>query len=666
MRPAEVSIELEPTVIELDESIIVKPGFFVKSPNALSSSQSQSSEEIRRLPGSLEDVVRATANLPGVAQAQAGRNDLIVRGGAPSENLFLIDDIEVSNINHFGTQGASGGPLSYIELDFVDRIRFYTGGYGVRYGDRLSSALSIRLREGRTDRIGGKATLSATKFGLNAEGPIGEGGSFLFSARRSYLDFIFKAAGFEFVPEYWDFLLKTTYRPDARNRISFLGISALDNVRLFNDTAEDRYENSRRLSNNQERFVTGASWQHVFPSGSFTASAGNTYVSYEYQQNDSLLNPFFISNSAENETYAKFETLVTASKSTRLSAGVTGRVVRTDGRILLDSFTTSYGEPLNIDNVYDLTGTKTAGYAQFAGSVGSFSATAGVRADYFDLIADQWAFSPRLATSLMLSPRLSLNGSVGRYHQAPSLVWLASNPYNRDLEQIRADHYIAGLEYLLRDDTRISIEAYTKRYADVPASSQQEFLVLSNTGAGFGGSEQNFGSFGLDSLRSDGRGRSYGIEVLVQKKLSESPLYGTLSLSLNRAEYAGIDGIYRDGAYDQRFIGNLTGGYVFNETWELAAKFRVVTGRPYTPFNTDGTQDPSLYHTERLPTDHSLDLRLDRRWFFGGWNLITYIDIQNIYNRKSYQIPRYNARTGEIERRNEIGIFPTLGISAEF
>ena len=231
---------------------------------------------------------------------------------------------------------------------------------------------------------------------------------------------------------------------------------------------------------------------------------------------------------------------------------------------------------------------------------------------------------------------------------------------------MRADHYVAGVDYSLRDDTRLRIEGYAKRYAGVPASIEQPFLVMSNVGAGFGGSEENFSAFGLDSLRSRGRGRTYGVELLLEKKLSESPLYGTAAISFNRSEYAGIDGVYRDGAFDQRLIVNLTGGYVFNQRWEIAGKLRIATGRPYTPYNADGTQDPSAYNTARLKTNHSLDLRADRRWFFGGWNLVTYIDIQNIYNYKSHELPRYDQRTGEIDSRNALGILPTIGITAEF
>ncbi len=665
-RPAEVSFELTPTTVELESNVVVRSGFFTKPPDATTSVQSQSSEEIRRLPGGFEDVVRATANLPGVAQVDGGRNDLIVRGGAPTENLYLIDGFRVSNINHFGTQGSSGGPLSYINLDFVENIRFYTGGFGVRYGDRLSSALSINLRDGRTDRFGGKATVSATQFGLNLEGPLGTNGSMLFSARRSYLDFIFKAAGFEFVPEYWDFMAKTTHQISPRDRLSILGIGALDNVRLFINDAEDRYENSRRLNTNMEQAVVGVSWRHLFSRGSVTSSLSQTFVDYDYRQNDSLLNPIFESASQERDLTADIDALVSVQSGLRLSAGLSGQRAESDGNIYLEPFTNTYGETFERDNDFDVDAFKGASYVQLVRDFGAISLTSGLRADYFDAIDNKWAVAPRFAVSADAAGRVTLSGSIGRYYQSPSLIWLGSNPVNRSLDFIRADQAVGGIEILARTDTRISIEGYYKRYRDVPASTEQEWIVLSNAGAGFGGSEESFTAFGIDSLVSEGRGRAYGLELSLQKKLSSSPLYGTVNLSLNRSEYTGLDGVYRDGSYDQTAIVNLTGGYIFNDEWEFSSKFRLATGRPYTPFNPDGTQDPERYNSERLSTSHALDVRVDKRWFFDGWNLTTYLDIQNIYNHIGDSTPRYNAREGIVETEDEIGILPSIGISAEF
>jgi hypothetical protein len=667
-KPADIHFELMESTVEL-EGVTVTTEYFQKSPDAPISVQTLGAEEIRRLPGGLEDVVRAISILPGVAQVQNGRNDLIVRGGAPSENLFVIDNIEVSNINHFGTQGASGGPLSYINLDFVDQTSFKTGGFGAKYGDKLSSVLTIDLKDGREDKLGGKATISASQFGLNLEGPTDENGSFLFSARRSYLDFIFKAAGFGFVPEYWDFLGKVTYTLSPKDQLNVLGIVALDNVKLFNDTEEKRFDNSRILSSDQTQALGGISWRHLFDKGFTNLTLSQTYNGYNFLQNDSLLNPIFKSASDEFETSLRGDIVFQLNKESELSFGVQGKFIDFNSNIILPiPFWTNFGQQLSVNSTLDTTAIKSALYGQWSLALASnVRMSLGARMDYFNLINDQFTFSPRFSLSYAPNDVLSFTGSVGQYHQAPSYIWLVANPVNRNLKYVAVTQYVLGTEYILRSDVKISLEAYVKDYADYPTSIARPYLVLANTGAGFGGSEDGYAAFGLDPLVSSGSGQAHGVELFLQKKLSEVPCYGLVSISWNEARFNALDGVSRSSAFDQRWIINLGGGYILNDAWEFSGKFRFATGRPYTPYNSDGSQDISAYNSVRIGSNHSLDLRVDRRWNFAGWNLITYIDVQNVYNRKAINVPTYDKRTKTVKQpEGGIALLPSIGISAEF
>jgi hypothetical protein len=630
------------------------------------STRSQSNEEIRRLPGGFEDVVRAVSILPGVAQAQPGRNDLIVRGGAPSENLFVVDNLEVFNINHFGTQGASGGPLSFINLDFVRQTTFSSGGFGARYGDKLSSVLTIDLREGRRDRFGGKAVISATQFGVNLEGPLGGQGSMLVSARRSYLDFIFKAAKLPFVPEYWDFLVKANYTLGPSDRLSILGIGALDDVKLFGETAEDRYDNSQILYSNQDIAVGGLTWSHTFAAGYWLVTAGRSYVDYDYRQQDTLGVPVFTDRSFETESSLRLDVVAHLAKWTEASAGVQAKRVGIRSAILLPGFWTNFGQRLSVDRQSDAAGTKGAFYAQLSQQAGRFRATAGVHADYFSLLDKDAVVAPRLSLSYAASEQTTLSASGGTYYQAPSLVWLASNDTNAALRFVRATQVVLGVDRLVGADARLSVEVYAKHYSDYPASVTQPFLVLANTGAGYGGSQEAYASFGIDPLVSAGRGDARGAELLYQKKLSETPWYGIVSVSLNQVRFTPLDGVERAGSFDQRWILNVGGGYLFNQRWEASMKFRLATGRPYTPYNPDGSQNVADVNGARIGTNHSLDVRVDRRWSFDDWNLVTYIDIQNVYNRKPIGIPRFNKRTMQLDQPGSIGILPSIGVTAEF
>lgn len=665
-RPVALDVEMVEKATEASE-IVVTSGYFQRNPDQVTSVQTLSSEEIRRLPGGFEDVVRAISTLPGVAQVANGRNDLLVRGGAPSENLYLIDNIESPNINHFGTQGAGGGPLSFVNLDFVNSTTFSSGGFGVQYGDRISSVLDIDLRSGRDDRLGGKATISASQFGLNLEGPVASDGTFLFSARRSYLDLIFKAAGFSFVPEYWDFFGKATYDLGPSDKISGLAIAAIDRVRTFNDTPDDIFDNSRILDNSQNQLVAGVTWKHLFGGGYFTTTFSRTLVEYQFNQADTLLNPIFRNTSTEDEFGLRTDATFLMGDRSEISFGGQAKTTR----FLADIFLDQPGLNLDIqpsDRFY-----KGALYAQFSQGLWSGArVNFGGRVDYFSGIDTKFYPTLRAAFSQEIDDRSNISLSGGRYYQAPSYIWLVANPDNRELKNIRTDVLVAGIDRTLVEDLRISLEGYYKLYNDYPASLTRPYLVLANTGAGFGGVDEGFASFGLEPLTSDGTGHAYGVELLLQKKLSEIKCYGVASLSLNRSFFTPRDGVERPSNFDQQVIFNLSGGYQIGETWEFGLKFRFASGRPYTP--VDSTGDPSFgyqvvsrYNELRLPASHALDVRLDKRWPFEQWNLITYIDIQNIYNRKNPNPPRWDARLRSAATSDsQIGILPSIGISAEF
>lgn len=664
-KPSELDFQLTPVVIEA-EGVTVRSEYFPKTSAAPVSTQTQSFEEIRRLPGGFEDVVRAVSILPGVAQVEPGRNDLVVRGGAPSENLYVVGTLEVPNINHFGTQGATGGPLSLVNLDFVSGTSFSTGGFGARYGDKLSSVLALDLRSGRSDRLGGKGTVSASQFGLNLEGPLGRRGSFLVSARRSYLDLIFQAAGFSFVPEYWDYLAKLDYRLDRANSMSFTGIGAIDNVRQKNDDADDRFDNSQILANEQDQFIGAASWQHLFGRGFLEVTLGQSIVEFDIRQNGSLLNPVFTNRSTESESSLRADLTLLLTATSRLTAGIQGKRIGFEADILIPRFVSTFGGEIELDRRVDTTAYKSSGYIQWSQSLGQVSGNVGARFDNFSLLEDGLVWSPRASVAYDLDEATTISLAGGRYYQAPSYIWLFANGENRQLKQLGANHYIAGVERVIRTATRVRLEFYLKNYFNYPTSTTQPYLVLANTGAGYGGTDEGFAAFGVDPLVSRGSGRARGIELSAQKKFSEVPCYGTLALSYNQSQYTAVDGIRRPGTYDQTWIFNLGGGYVLNEKWEVSGKFRFASGAPYTPYNSDGTQSPQLYNSRRLKSNHSLDVRVDRRWHFASWTMITYLDIQNVYNNPYNQRPRWDEREWRTDEGESIGLLPSIGISVEF
>ncbi|MBN2570899.1 MAG: TonB-dependent receptor [Ignavibacteriales bacterium] len=663
-----VDFELLQSAVELDY-VLVEADYFDINTTEVISVSSFNYEEIRRSPGGFEDVIRALSILPGISQVSAGRNDLIVRGGAPSENLFIVDGFIVPNINHFGTQGATGGPLSYVNLDFVSNTTFSSGGFSAIYGDKLSSVLEIKLREGRNDKLGGKATISATQFGLNLEGPISKYNNFFLSVRRSYLDFIFDAAGFNFVPEYWDAITKFNHNFDTKNKLSFLFVGAFDRVKFNNNSKEDIEDNSRILGTNQNQYLVGLSYQRLIKDGFYTLSLSRNFVDYDSFQKDTSLNPIFTNKSREQENELKFDFVYKLDPSSEINIGASGKYIKFDTDIFFPPYTTTFGEILEIN---ELTSAeryyKASIYSQYSKLCcnDNIRFNFGVRLDYFNAIEEKLYFSPRFSTSYNLTDFTTINFAIGIYHQFPSYIWLQANKENKNLKAIRVNQYIVGIEQRLRKDVLAKVELYYKDYHNYPTSVLRPYIVLANTGAGYTGTNDNFASFGLEPLVSTGVGYSNGIEFSVQKKSSDIPHYALFSLTYNISKFKGLDDVERPNLYDQRWIVNLVFGYVFDEHWETSFKFRLATGNPYTPFNNDGTQSVEKYNTERFDALHSLDVRVDRRWDFNGWSLITYLDIQNIYNNKYSNNLRWNREKQIAENESSIGILPSIGVSLIF
>lgn len=669
--PADVLAQL---VIISTEEIEVQDERFVMPSDLSNSFKSLQYEEIRRSPGGFEDIGRVVQTLPGVSFVNDGRNDLLVRGGSPSENLFLVDNSYVPNINHFGSQGATGGPVSIINLDFIREVDFLTGGFSARYGDKLSSVLSIKLREGSREEFLTDINLSATGFGAVLEGPLGKEkkGSWLFSARKSYLDFIFKASGFGFVPEYSSAQLKGVYDFDEKNSLTVNVFGIIDKVTFNNDDLEDRQDNEGILKNNQWGYINTYEWRTLLNKKSFVLfNLGRTFNTFDYAGRDSLFTEVFKNNSKEGETTLKAEYFLNPSSDTQLQFGTGWRFIRFENEILQQPDTSYFidsetGERFVFPelSVNSTTNTNKAfAYAQITQTVFSkVRLNLGLRYDYFEYINKKNYISPRASVVVPLSNVFNLSFAYGIFYQSPSYIWFAANPENRNLQDIKAEHYIAGAEYFFSSDLRMTLETYYKNYSDYPVSVLRPYLILANNGGNFEQKDQ----FGLEQLVSRGTGYSKGIELFIQKALTTN-YFGTISLSIFDAKYTALDNVERDSDFNNKIIFTIVGGYSFAKEWLASSKFRLTGGRPYTPINpVDGTRLVPLYNTSNLPTYTSLDIRAEKRWNFKSWTLITYIDIQNVLNKKNITEYKWNKFTKQIEANESIGILPTIGINAMF
>ena len=680
-KPAEVVIELTPAAASLS-TITVKPSYFatLPPPSRAVSTQSLSAEEIRRTPGAQEDVLNVLSALPGVnGSTGPGRNDIVVRGGAAFENLFVIDNIELPNINHFGVQGSSAGAVALVGVSLVRDVSVSAGGFGVRDGDKVSSVTRLELREGSRDQRATELNVSATGASAISEGPLGAKGTYLASVRRSYLDFLFAAIGLAIIPSYTDLTLKTVFRPTSRDRISTLFIGAVDRFGFTNDSADQRFDNSRFSAPTQDQVIAGVSWQHTLPRGLWTTTLGQTWARYRTTQQDT--------GSATQAPQVIFRTLSTEAE-TSLRSDVTWQwreavQVETGAQVKLESplsynvtlggdrRTTQTGAaaPLSLDTSF--TTARLSAFAQATVRVSSaLRASAGLRVDGYDYGTFATRAAPRAALTYAVSERTSLSLAGGRYWQAPPSIWLVGDPSNRrTLTPFRADQIVVGWQHLLRDDLKVQIESYAKVYGDYPVRVFRPQAALQP--GGFSDVTTDI-PFGLEPLQSTGSGRVVGLELLAQKRLSDIPVYTVFALGWSSGRFKGLDGVARRGTYDTPVTSSLLLGWRPNAKWELATRVRASSGIPITPYVTSGPNAGTLDFTRynsggRVPAFAQVDLRIDRRWQPRGKQLVAYLDLQNLLARANTTRVQWNPRLQRTQYEEGVSsLIPSIGISWQF
>ena len=270
-RAVDLDFALEELVSNQKE-VIVKATPFVRKAESPNSLKTLNATEIERLPGANRDVSRVIAALPGVASRATFRNDIIIRGGSPGENKFYLDGIEVPNINHFATQGSSGGPVGLLNVNFIREVDFYSGAFPANRANGLSSVLAFKQKDGNKDGLISNFTLGSSDAGLTFDGPLGKKADFIFSARKSYLQFLFMALKLPILPSYNDSQFKINYKVNEKNKVTIIGLGALDNFDVNTDVNASVTDTAAREYNNfiinnlpiqkQWNYTMGVNWIH--------------------------------------------------------------------------------------------------------------------------------------------------------------------------------------------------------------------------------------------------------------------------------------------------------------------------------------------------------------------------------------------------------------------
>ena len=672
-RVTQVNKSLEEWYIETDEVVVEAGSYFETSSENLTSVQNLSYEEVRRSAGAIGDVLRLTQALPGVALTNDQRNDLVVRGGSPSENLVMVDGIEVPSLNHFGAQNTSGGPISMLNTEYLADASFYSGGFSSRYGNRLSSVLDITLHEGNRERFAADVEMGIAGFGASSEGPIGDRGAYMISLRRSYLELLQDAIGLTAVPEYWNLNAKVVYELDDKNKLSFVSLGGIDDI-AFNVDPNDLEDPSlENLSSNGWQTINGFNWHHLISDrafGVFTLSDAAYHYGTEIFDERVGNALTFRQDDNEGTTTARYDLTLLPEQLGEIRLGADVKQLR--ARYRLDqplgvlsalSPTPDRVNPVSLDD--RITTRQLGGYIELSPRIShNFIVNLGARADHYEFI-DATRISPRASLRLSLFPNLNLNASWGQFYQSPALIFLNARPTNKNLKPIRSSHYVAGVSFFPRNDIRITIEGYIKEYEDYPVSTQFPSLTLANTGDDFGVAELLF------PLSSEGSGISRGMEFYIQKKLTDR-FYGQLSYSYSETEHEALDGIRRKASFDIPHTFTALAGMSLGK-WAFSGKFTYASGRPYTPYLTSTAQaqnraifDLSQINAERAPAYHRLDIRVDRNFNFANWSILVFLDVLNVYNRENIQQYIWNPKTSERDIVPQYALLPNIGFNVKF
>jgi len=700
-----IEIPLEEIEISIGE-VVIKASPFRKKIESPVSVRIIGIDEIEKNPGGNRDISKVIQSFPGVASTPAFRNDVIVRGGGPNENRFYIDNVEIPYLNHFSTQGASGGPVGIINVDFVQSVDFLSGAFPASKGNALSSILNFSFIDGNEDKLKYRATLGASDLGLTVDGPAGKNATLLVSARRSYLQFLFGALGLPFLPTYTDFQLKYKVRLDPKNELTIIGLGAKDDFRLnldANETELQRYILNYLPVQEQYSYVFGLVWKHFRDNGFDTWVLSRNYLNNtqsKYLDNNEIPeNKIYDYKSGEGEIKGRYERTIIKDDGFRIGFGGGFEYAHYRNETYRRIYS---GSPFDTEINYNtnlLVG-KFNAFGQVSKSMldEKLTLSFGLRTDMNTFSQDMSnpfnQLSPRLSASYSLSDKLNLNFSTGRYYQLPPYTAMGYSNLQGDLvnkqnnlKYIAADHIVAGLELVPNENIQFTLEGFYKNYSRYPFSVRDS-VPLSSKSA-------DYGIFGDEELLSISDGSAYGFELL--GRIKEFKMINLVfSYTFVRSQFEDLNSVNIPSAWDNKHLVSLTATKRFATNWDIGLKWRLVGGAPYTPYDYElssfkaawdlkgqGYLDYSQFNTLRLKAFHQLDLRVDKQYFFNNWSLMLYADVQNIYNFKADQPPlliqetdsngvpltdpenplKYSLKYLE----DEVGtVLPTIGIIIEF
>ncbi|MFC2104343.1 TonB-dependent receptor plug domain-containing protein, partial [Bacteroidota bacterium] len=655
-RSSIVNINLQISYFEMEE-VVVKPDYFIqKDDNGINSITSISQKEIKRTSGT-PDLFRRLQGVAGVNRTADNSATLIVRGGAPDENLTIIENVEIYSPFHFSSlSGGMAEGISVIQPKIINNVTFMTGGFNSQYGDKLSSVTEIQLQQPSQNRINTDITLDITGFGAIVSGPLSNNASYMLSGRRSIYDLMMKIRGVDYSPQTTDIHSKFIFKPSNKHEFTLYGLYVGDQLERIKDEDDLGINDQLKYRNiTKNMSALGVTWKWLY------SKNGYLKITPYLNTNDWKLiegreqNGNDLGQENEEDFYGiKSFVSYRFNHKHRVTGGSEMKFINTTYNKWTEDDTLKTGiiQPAYNRQFGPESALKAGAFVHYYYNPFKWlKFNTGLRFDYFDF-TDEILFSPRLGFQFVINEKLRLNTSYGLYAQYPPFYKIFLNPQNSNLKTNKSTHYIVGFEYLISDDMQLKVEGFYKDLKDLAVAQNDTSKLYTSTGTG----------------------NAKGIEFTLTKKMSSN-----LHLLLN---YTYCKSIRKDTKnepeydfdYDSPNMANLMATYKFGKWWDLSLSCRYSTGLPYTPYDISSRyqMDGKWYcekgekNSQRLPDYFRLDVRVDRRFVFRNYNITAFAEIWNLTNHENVINYDYSDDYLSKESVTLFSLMPMLGVSFEF
>lgn len=690
-----ITIGLTEKVMLLNNVVVTSASSRNRLNNELSvvSARSFNAEDTKRYAGSLGDPSRMAANFAGVSGANDSRNDIVVRGNSPAGLLWQMEGLNIPNPNHFGSLSSTGGPVSILNNNVLEKSDFLTSAFPAMYGNAVAGVFDLKLRNGNADKHEFITQMGFNGIEVGAEGPINKKSksSYLLNYRYSTLA-LFKALGFtatgEATPYYQDWTARFNLPLNKKSTLSFFTIGGTSKVDFLGNEADTSAGNENLYGNENENtkvkyFTTmsGMSFQHQHNSKAYTKISLGYFTTNERFNGDSIstvTREEFPSGESELKT-GKFSLNVLNStkfnSKSSLTSGVIADFISFD-LFNKEIYNAGTVEKVNIDNA-DQTQLIQA-HSTFRHRFNNrLTLNTGLHVQFLT-INNSFAIEPRVGLRYKLNQRSIFTMGYGLHSQIQSLnTYFVQTPTvnnftytNKELGFTRSHHGVLGYEFAFDTRTRIKTEAYYQYLFDVPVELRSSSYSALNTG-------NDFAPDNTDSLVNEGTGRNYGVEITIERSFHKG-FYALATASFFNSKYKGSDEVERNTAFNTGYVANLLMGkewIVGKKKAVLGTDIRLSTqgGRYLTPIDEaassikgEAVYDESKAFSERQPAYFRLDLKLLYRRNFKKTALEVSVDLQNVTNNENVFIRQYNRRTNSIVYQYQQGFFPVPTVKFTF